>query len=52
MTWIPYLIAAVIACNIAVLCLATRNAAKRERAKRAAENVVEFPYYCRVDFKV
>ena len=52
MTAIPYLIAAVIACNVAVLMIATRNAANREKAKREAMNVVELRYYRRVDVRV
>lgn len=45
MTILPYLFAAIIACNVAVLMIATRNAALREKAKAAAPNCVDLARY-------
>jgi hypothetical protein len=45
MTTIPFLLLAVVICNLAVVVIATRNAARRERAKEAAPNVIQLRYY-------
>lgn len=49
MNAIPYLIIAVIACNIAVVAIATRNAAQRQKAIQQAPNV--YPFYQRLDIR-
>ena len=49
---IGWLLLGVIACNVLVLIIATRNATLREKAKREASNVVELRYYRRIDMRV